>query len=66
MKCHDNNKVKSKFIVFGVVKHVMLVCVMYARNSFIPLKPGCTFTQKTRKSRVKGVVILPLGLWRVG
>ncbi|QCD99872.1 hypothetical protein DEO72_LG7g1159 [Vigna unguiculata] len=27
---------------------------------------GCTFTQKTRESRVKGVAILPLGLWRVG
>jgi len=30
LKCHDNNKVKSELIVFGVVKHVMLVCVMYA------------------------------------
>jgi len=48
------------------VKHVILVCVMYAWNSFIPLKPCCTFTQKTRDSRVKGVVILPLGLGESG
>jgi len=52
--------------VFGVVKHVILVCMMHAWNSFIPLKPGCTFTHKTRESRVKGVAILPLGLGESG